>query len=260
MGSFLLNNQAYNIKAEGQLATILSYFDRNYVFGVMDDILANRMQHFEPIPKANIVNSFEDNFKSTLAGFPEDKANIDAVREECYRTIIDRLAKAFNFEYRDTDTMDVFSITRLLYDFYVANHDGYIINLLATYIIQEKNMLYKALNMDQFRKDKDVTTINNKKLFDDPQIAIITAHLEYVIQYMMDVDFSMEQILAVTYQNNPYYIASFMQHVFPKGDFYKDYYCSMVRSPNLNPLIVTYLKIEIQRRCMPDNSPINLNF
>lgn len=259
MGSFLLNYQAYNIKAEGQLASILSQFDRNYVFGVMDDILAPK-SYFEPIPKANIVNAFEDNFKSTLVSFPEDRMNIIAVREECYRNIIDRLAKAFNFEFRDTEMMDIFSITRLLYDFYVSERDVHLINFLATYIIQEKSMLYKALNLDQYRKDKDVSTLNNKKLFDDPQLAIISSHLDYIIHYLMDVDFDMEQILAFIYGYNTYYITAFMQHVFPKGDFFKDYYCTMIQNPAINPLIISYLKIEIQRRCLPADSKINLNF
>lgn len=260
MGSFLQNNQAYNIRAEGQLASILSSFDTDYVIGIMEDILANQLNDFNPVPKANIINSFEDNFKAILNDYPEDKPNILDIRELTYSLILSKIAKAFNFEFRDTDQMDLYSIAKLLYDFFVSNYNGYLINFMADYIIREQDTLYKVLNMEQFKKDKDVTTIYNKKLFDSVQMAIISSHLDYVVKYMMDMDFTMEQVLTVTYRNNPYHIAAFMQHVFPKMDFYKDYYCRLISIPNIYPIIVTYLKIDLQRRCLPADTRINLNF
>ena len=260
MGSFLQNNQAYNIRAEGQLASILSSFDTDYVIGIMEDILANQLNDFNPVPKANIINSFEDNFKAILNDYPEDKPNILDIRESTYSLILSKIAKAFNFEFRDTDQMDLYSIAKLLYDFFVSNYNGYLINFMADYIIREQDTLYKVLNMEQFKKDKDVTTIYNKKLFDSVQMAIISSHLDYVVKYMMDIDFTMEQVLTVTYRNNPYHIAAFMQHVFPKMDFYKDYYCRLISIPNIYPIIVTYLKIDLQRRCLPADARINLNF
>lgn len=260
MGSFLQNNQAYNIRAEGQLASILSSFDTDYVIGIMEDILANQLNDFNPVPKANIINSFEDNFKAILNDYPEDKPNILDIRESTYSLILSKIAKAFNFEFRDTDQMDLYSIAKLLYDFFVSNYNGYLINFMADYIIREQDTLYKVLNMEQFKKDKDVTTIYNKKLFDSVQMAIISSHLDYVVKYMMDMDFTMEQVLTVTYRNNPYHIAAFMQYVFPKMDFYKDYYCRLISIPNIYPIIVTYLKIDLQRRCLPTDTRINLNF
>lgn len=260
MGSFLQNNQAYNIRAEGQLASILSSFDTDYVIGIMEDILANQLNDFNPVPKANIINSFEDNFKAILNDYPEDKPNILDIRESTYSLILSKIAKAFNFEFRDTDQMDLYSIAKLLYDFFVSNYNGYLINFMADYIIREQDTLYKVLNMEQFKKDKDVTTIYNKKLFDSVQMAIVSSHLDYVVKYMMDMDFTMEQVLTVTYRNNPYHIAAFMQHVFPKMDFYKDYYCRLISVPNIYPIIVTYLKIDLQRRCLPADTRINLNF
>lgn len=260
MGSFLQNNQAYNIRAEGQLASILSSFDVDYVVGIMEDILNDQLNNFNPIPKANIINSFEDNFKAILNDYPEDRHNILDVRESTYSLILSKIAKAFNFEFRDTDQMDLFSISKLLYDFFVANYNGYMINFISEFIIKEQDSLYKTLDMEQFKKDKDVTTTYNKKLFENQQMAIITSHLDYIVRYMTDMDFTMEQILNVTYRNNPYHVAAFMQHVFPKMDFYKDCYCRLISIPNIYPIIVTYLKIDLQRRCLPADTRINLNF
>ena len=46
MGSFLQNSRAYNIKAETELAVILSHFDESYIYNVMDDNLNMLNQKF----------------------------------------------------------------------------------------------------------------------------------------------------------------------------------------------------------------------
>ncbi len=258
--NFLRNNQSYNVVAEGQLASILSYFDKNYVFGVMDDILSARTFTFDLIPKANIAISYEENFKTALSDFPGDKENINIVRNECYYTIIDRISRTFDFEYRGDEDDDLFSISRLLYDFFVSNYNNYVINFLATYIISEKKNLYKGLQLERYKKDKDITTVNNKKLFNDPLIVIITAHMDEVVYYILGQDFTMQDILGVTYGQYPYFIDTMLLHVFPVHDFFKSYVGELLQSPSINPLIITSLKLEVQRRCLPDDCKLNLNF
>ena len=81
MGSFLLNNMAYTIKAENQLANILSQFDTSYIDSIIDDAVVRTMNgEFDITPKVNLVNALENNFKNTLQDFPEDRKNLLLVR------------------------------------------------------------------------------------------------------------------------------------------------------------------------------------
>ena len=259
--SFLRNNQSNNIVAEGELASILSQFDTNYVFGIMDDILEMRFSTFDLIPKANIVISYEDNFKSTLSDFPGDKDNIFTVKDRCYGTIIDRIAKAFDFEYRGDDSDDLFSVAKILYDFFISNYNRYVIDFLATVVLADKKNIYKALSMDRYKRDKDITTVNNKKIFNDPYIAILTAHMEEVMYYLLhESAFTMQDVLARTHPAYPYYINVMLVHVFPVHNFFDTYITQLVNSPLINASIITSLKLEVQRRSLPADFPVNMNF
>lgn len=248
MGSFLMQNNSYNIKAENELAVILANFDTNYIMNVMEDILESNSEYFDVISKANMVNSFEDNFKQLLMDFPEDKTNILDIRESTYENMIVIMARHFDFEFLQTEDMDSFSIARLLYDFFIANMNIYLIQFLTDIIIKENQNIYNALNMDKYKKDKDITTIYNKKIFDNPNLVTICSHIDEVLDLLCGMDFQMEQILNVVYSNNINLIMVFTEHIRPNVDFFKSCYCKFIKNPVINPLIITYLKLEIQRR------------
>lgn len=259
MGSFLQNNRAYNIKSETGLAHILTYFDSNFVIGTMDDTLREIDYTFSNLSKLNIVNAFEDNFKAILIQYPEEKDQILACRQTTYQNeIIPKLAQHFNFEFRPSEDMDIYGITYTLYDFYIANYNVYIVKLLTDYIIRNKDTIYVDFGLDQFKKSKDVSTITNKQLIDDPVMAIISSNVEYILQYITEVDFPMETILNVIYDYNYSIVNIFLTHVFPKTDLFRSYYCRLINNPNTRIDVISSIKWEIMKRC--SNNSINLDF
>lgn len=258
MGSFMLNNQAYNIKAEAELAVILSYFDTNYIYGVMDDRLAQIMMQFNAVPLPNLVNSFEDNFKAMLSKYPENKEDIMQVREGTYNEIIEKIAVRFNFEFKPLEDMDIYGVAWLLYDFFVANYHGYVVKFFTNFISNEYETLYAALDLEQYKKDKDVTTVANKKLFDNQHLAVVCSHIHSALSYVSEMTFDMEHILNVVYDNNFLYNQVFNQHVFSKTDFFKSFYCPLLYDSNIMSDIVAAIKWEILRRFSSSN--LNMNF
>ena len=259
MGALLTNSQAYNIKAENELAIILSNFDTEYIMSIMDENIDRVFDSFEPLPRPNIVNAFEANYKAILANWPEDKLTVVADRDQTYRDIVAKMAARFDFEFRATDEIDIFSSASFLYDFFVANFDKYLISFLSDYIIKEQDQLYKSLGMDEFRKDKDIATLYSKKVFSNLTIAILCSHMDRVLGYISGFDFSLEYILNSIYNNN-ISILSIFQNVSMRYDFYKDVYMRVLHTPALSPVVITHLKMEIQRRTAPPDSTINLNF
>ena len=258
MGSFMLNNQAYNIKAEAELAVILSYFDTNYIYGVMDDKLNQIMMQFNSIPLPNLVNSFEDNFKAMLVKYPENKEDIIQVRETTYNEIIEKIAQRFDFEFKPLDDMDIYGVAHVLYDFFVANYHRYVVKFFTNFIANEYESLYAALGLEQYKKDKDVSTVSNKKLFNNQHLAVVCSHMHSVLNYITEMTFDMDTVLNVIYDNNFLYTQIFNQHVFFKNDFFRSFYCTLIYNSNIVSDIVAAVKWEVLRRF--STSELSMNF
>ena len=259
MGSFLLNNMAYNIKAENQLASILSQFDISYIDSIIDDAVLRTMNgEFDVTPKVNLVNALENNFKNTLQDFPEDRQNVLLVREDCYLNILNKLGQSFNFEFRRCEEMDLYSIAHLAYDFYISNNHAYFIHFMSNFIMREQNMIYKALDLDKSKKNKDTTTINNKKLFKSQQLAVIAANVGQVLRYLSELDFEMEQILNECYNYNYNLVAAFTNHILLKFDPFKQFY-KMNVNYNSEPLVANTLALELYRQADANHMTQQLN-
>jgi hypothetical protein len=64
----------------------------------------------------------------------------------------------------------------------------------------------------------------------------------------------METILNYIYGNNVIATNLFMQHVFPQVSFFQSAYCSLLQNPALYPLVITAIRLEIQRLNAPNDS------
>ena len=51
MLDFLMNDKEYEIQANGQVATILSQFNSDYVMDVVRNTLSEQFNHFDTVPK-----------------------------------------------------------------------------------------------------------------------------------------------------------------------------------------------------------------
>lgn len=235
------NSQIYNITSENQIATILSHFSSNYIIDTIKDKLNNKFNIYA-IENPNIVYSFELNFNQMKALHPADINNINSVRIESYREIIDVLCEYYNLQFNETvEDQDIYSSAFYLYDFLVANFFNYITIFFANYIVKEKNHLYDIINTNI--DIKEISYI--KKIYKDNKIAVISAHLDYIIDYLKGLDISLYDILGYIYSNE---ILNLMNIIIaPIGDFFKDHYVSLLNNPSMFPIIMTNIRLYLQK-------------
>jgi len=253
MGSFLNNRKAYNIQSETETAVILSNASTEFIYGVIGDILNTRLQNFDLAPRPNYVLSYETDFKQMLEEYPDGENNTRLVRDKTYEEIIGIIAKSFDLQVNFDETVDRFTLASAMFDFFVSNYDQYVCQFFSKFITREKDGLYNALNLDDDKKSKDVTTLYNKKQYNDPKMAIINSNLDRAIGYIKQLDFTMEDILTSVYPGRPEVVSMFSDHVKPLVDFFKSSYVSLLENPMIYPLALLAIKIELQK--LNSNAP-----
>ena len=135
----MLSTTQYDISTERDITEILEHFDSEYIIAAMQDKLEN-IDFASTLIQANIVASFEENFKLMKEQFIGDEININIVRDRVYRQIIDILCSKFNLQFNTLDeTIDVYTAAFYAYDFLVCNRNNIMVNFFASFIVNKYN-------------------------------------------------------------------------------------------------------------------------
>ena len=241
----LAGTQPYVINNEYQLADIISHFDADYIFHVVEDKLKN-ISFTNSLIETNIVDAFESNFKKMNDDFPGDSQNIRNIREQVYRDLIRILTERFNLSFNTVDdTIDVYTAAYYLYDFLVSNRNNIMINFFVSFIINNKESLCNLLDMDNFKKNKDSSSAYSKYIYDDNKFAIISANIQQVINYISTLDVSLVNIFQSSYKDLK--LVMFLDNAFAdKGNFFRDFYCSILSNPEESPIVITNIRLSLQ--------------
>lgn len=250
-----LNQDLYAISNEYNVAEILSHFDSDVVLDIMEDKIQN-MNLAATYIQPNIVDSFENNFKAMQAQFPGDSDNIRSIRARVYMDIIEILCKHFNLQFNTMDdSIDLYTAAYYLYDFLVCNFKTYMENFFTSFIINNKDSLYRALDLDALKKNKDSSMVYNKMVYDDNKFVVICSNLGKVIKYISTMDITLENIFKSTYASleiNMFLCNAFMD----LGDFFRTHYCSIVNRIDIMPIIITDVSLQLNTHIgnySPDN-------
>ena len=115
MSSFTANAMAYNVTTENELAEVLSHYNSDFVFSVVDDAMKKRFQSVPIIAMPNVVAAWEQNFKAIIAQYGESATGeVSRVRDETYREIIDSICKEFSLNFTVDETVDATVITTII--------------------------------------------------------------------------------------------------------------------------------------------------
>ena len=249
---YLANARAYNIQNENEVSTILGNFNTHFIYGVMEDILQQQSTQFINQTRTNFVSAFETNFKQMENTYPGDIGNIRQVRDDVYCQIMDIIAKRFNLQLSYDQDMDKYALAYYLFDFFISNYNIYACSFFSSFICREKDSLYEALNFEDVKRSKDVSTVYNKRMYSDEKIAVISANLNTAIGFINNKDFTMEEILETIY--NPDIVALFSEYVNPTIDFYQSTFVPLINNELIYPLAATQIKLDLQR--MNSNNPV----
>lgn len=254
MLDFMTNNKIYEFQSTNQVATILSYFDSNYIMDVVEDELQKKLNKFDTIPSPNIVESFELIFKQLYPIYPTDTDNIDDSRQETYRSIIKSIANRYNLIYNIDNVDDIsylYSLAKYMYDFYVSKFDLYLVDFYVRFLQDQKEEIYNALNLEMYKKNKDVSTNYSSAVFEDNKLAIISANLPMVLKFISSMPVLDSSIYQYTY-NNDDIVSLFTDNINTTASIYQMYNNMM----NADQLIKTNIIIQIRLKMQMINKVI----
>lgn len=244
MGNFNANN-AYAIATETELATALSHFSSEVVLSIVEEAMKKRFEEMPILSLPNVVAALEANFKAIMIKYsdlPETAVEVPRVRNETYVEIITSICREFGLVFTEDDNIDLYSAAHIMYDFFVCNFMPTMVSFFSNYVYYERNSLYESLNLAEFKKSKDSSTVYGKKVFKDVKLAVINANIDYVVSQISGFDIPLQQIVNITRQ--PYDAAYINSLVNPSNDFYKMAYVSLLNS-HLRANIITSIKFKL---------------
>jgi hypothetical protein len=247
---------SYNsIDTDYGIGVILSRFNSNYIEHVVQQSLARRFNPFgEPMP--NIVDVLHRNFDSVKAESPDYIEKVNDVELQTYIEIIETVCNFYNLEF-DADALIttngfqtiVGSYARIIYEIFVSQFSIYFNNFLVSYIVRNSDGIYEYLvNDPNTKKVKDAGSGSAMRTFIDPKYALIHANLNQVIINISAYDITLNDLL--TYFVGPEEASNLAMYITDKGDIFKNYYASLILSPDTMSGVLTNVKLSLQHQTM----------
>lgn len=192
----------------------------------------------------NIIISFEDNFKRCMAVYPDDINNIQAVRNETYREVIDIIKSNYGIGFNYTEGIEPYTYAYYMYDFFICNFANYITKFFASYIFTNKDSLYSALGLEAYKKAKDASTTYGKKVYEDNKLAVISANILFVVNSLRSFDITPTDIFSTLY-GNPTIVSMLTDAIQFPYDLFKQLFYSA--PPDYEPILFTNIRLELQK-------------
>lgn len=252
MSNFIANSNMYNICTENEISVILSHFNPEYMFNIIRDNITQRFRYSQ-LRMPNIVASFESYFKQLKTVYTDldQIREIEDTRISTYREIISILSNEFQFKFNYDEIQDYYSAAFYLYSFLVSDFSNNLVMFFSNFILKERNNIYESFKLNDLKKNKDNSTIYNKKIYKNSKVAIINANLDFVIDNVCVFDINIIDILNSIYQDKS--IVKFLETaMLPTQDFFKTIYVPVIQS-HLKPMILTDIRLNIQAQSMSED-------
>ena len=198
MSSFNANSQAFNVATENELAEVLSHYNSEFIFTVVDNAMKSRFLELPITSMPNVVGAWEQNFKAIIAQYGEGSTSeVFRVRNETYREIIGTICKEFGLNFTIDDSVDLYSAAFHLYNLFVCGFAENLTNFFANFIYKERSTIYESMELSELKKNKDSSTAYGKKIYKDIKLAIINANIDKVIAEICAMDFPFYSVIII---------------------------------------------------------------
>lgn len=257
MSSFTANMQNYNVVTENEVAVVLSHYNSDFVFSIVDNAMKRRFLEVPIIAVPNVVGAWEQNFKAIRAQYgAENNEEIMRVRNETYKEIIDDICREFKLSFTIDDTVDLYSAAYHLYDLFVCKFIENMTTFFANYIYKERSSIYDSLGLADKKKNKDSSTIYGKKIYKDIKLAVINANIDMVVSEICSMDIPFGSIISLIYGNNSELKRYIISIVSADSDFMDNVYVPVMNS-FIRPDIITSIRFKLQEIAMAHDQAIN---
>lgn len=237
------------IDTDQGIGTILSNFDSQYIYHVISDSLNMKFRPFDG-PMPNMVDILERQFNSILSHSPDYINQVKEVRFQTYKEIIITICNYYNLTFSaDVDNLsqdELFGITRLLYEIFVARFTDYMIDFFVSYIVNNADSIVSYLNIDENSIKPKESGSYSPKYYIDPKFIIIHANANKVIYNLAAYDITLENLFNYFVDN---ITASRLNNIISdNGDIYKNHYASYILDSRYTANILTIIKLRLQAR------------
>lgn len=252
----LPSNSEYSIIRDGEVATLLSHFEHDFIYSVVTQSIQDKIRAYG-MNMPNIIISYEQHFREILETYPDSRLMILETRENTYKEIIGILCNHYQIVFNDNDMHDIYSSTVYLYELLVSNFQSNLVDFFVNYIIKEKNTIYDVLNFNTLKRSKDSSTLYSKKIYKDTRLGIVCANLDAVIDNINVFDIDFHTYLNTVYGYERRNIAKHLElTITPINDFFKDYIVPCFMS-NMRPILMTSIRLRLQE--LTSESDLNIN-
>jgi hypothetical protein len=248
MLDFLMNDKEYFVRSNNQLSVILSQFDSDYVMDVIEDTLARSLNSFDLFGPPNAVESYEEVFKEMMVTYPDEVERINESRMEVYRTIIDTICKHMDLQFNEASDVDLYTMARCMYDFFVSRLNNYIVTFYERYITSEKDSIYSNFHLEDMRKNKDMGTAYSRAAFGEgDSISLIVANLQKVISALRNMPVTDDYIYRTIYGANNEHIVQLMVMNLSSHTSIFNLFNRILFNENMYPTVITHIRMAIQQ-------------
>ena len=216
-----MNNFVGSIDTDMSIGTILSNFETPWIMHTVHDSLNMKFRPFDG-PMPNFPDILNRQFNTLVYSSPDYKDKVEEVRLETNKEIIEAICEYYSLEFKvpfeEIHPVELYSITRTLYDIFISRFTDYMIEFFIEYIINNINAIYTyLLNDDTVKKprEKDIPV----KSYIDPKFLLIHANLNKVIYNMISYDIPFESLLKYFLDGPRYEIIT--KCIADKGDIYR---------------------------------------
>lgn len=242
------SNYANSLDTDMAIGSILSNFESSWIMHSVQDSLNLRFRPFsEPMP--NFVDVLNRQFGVILDAGPDFQDQICETRDDTYREIINTICGYYNLEFTqpfdELDALELYGITRTLYDVFISRFTDYIIDFYIQFIMNNIDSIYAYLSADETVKkprEKDMMAKN----YISSKFQLIHANLNKVLINMASYDIPLETLLSVFL--DPATAIRLSNILMDKGDIYKNYYAIFLTDQRYMAELLTSIKLKLQAR------------
>lgn len=237
-------NSVVNSSIDNILAEIMPKFNREYILSTIEFAIENRIREFNQQHTPNIVYGFDLQFNSLMNDFESNQDSIIDLRSRTYANIIDILCDKFELEpiYQQDQEIDMYLVTLSLYDFLVSKFTYNLVDFFARFLINNKESIVTMVD----NTNTDNNALNySKKIFDDPDIALIHCNIFEILKNMGSIGITLEDIIDTIYNNGN--TQSFIKSIVrDTNNFYMNFYYNTICDPIWEFELTIMIKMQIQ--------------
>lgn len=212
------SNSDYEVISQNEATSIICRFTPEMIDDIVDEALNTKYRSYSPV-LSNIVDVIENTYKLAATGIPEFTSEINSQRNDIYIQIINKVCNFHNITFLNDMAEDIVSAAHIIYDFFIARFNIYLVNFFVNYINREKSMIYETLEL--VTKKKEIPQYS-KKLYknNNSKLAVIHANLEFVLENICSYDISFELFCDLAFGANKNASRYLLRILQDNGDFF----------------------------------------